>query len=280
MALVRKAGLYQLGRIAWAVAAFGSAIVLYSGNAEPFVSPSQLPGGATPMGMVGWGLGLAAVGWLVVGHLQNRAWRGAGRRAGLTPDGGSLLGASDLSGSVDGRPVQVYTVSRNTGGGGEDGSSSTTFTVVETELSEPAEEGLVVGSGDGQYDDLSSVTVDGVAAVGPEDLARAVLSGRVTGVIQEVDRGDGIAVGDAGGALTDAAPDVSGSFLGGMVESGLESSMPGDASTVTVESEGMLLDADEMRARAEAVAAVADAFEEATADRQPGDGRSATAVEE
>lgn len=271
--MVRKNQIYGISTVLWAVASFGTAIVLYSGNAEPYVSPSQLPGGATPVGLFGSGLAAAFLGWLVIGFLRSRSWRKMARRAGFDADGRLLpVGQPGLSKTVRGRPVRVGTVSRGGTGGGESGSGKTTYTRVEAELAGPAEEGLVVNR-DGVRTDLGnleSVTVAGHEVVGPENLARDVLSSRVQGVLDEASGVDSVTVGDAAGALSDAAPDVSDSLLGRLAKSTSEAAVAGDESTATVETEGLLLDADELEGRVDAVVAVADAFETATADGDPG----------
>lgn len=270
--MIRRSTRYDLAKLGWGVLSVGGAVFLYSGQAAPTVTPAQLPG--EPFHGLVAGVALAAVGVLLVSVRETGAWKAAGRRAGLSPDGGGLFGRPDLAGTVDGRTVRVRTVKRRTGSSNEGGSSKTTYTVVEAELDRPAEEGLIVTPASGGQTvstsasyridaDRADVADEELAAVGgPEDVARAVVSGRAREPLVAVD--DLVYVGDAAGALKDATGDVSGSRIGSWIQGEAADRVPGDPSVVSVETKGLVLSGDRLREQAEAVVATADAFEDAT----------------
>lgn len=273
--MVRKHNVYQGIGVVWTVLSFGAAIVTYTGNAEPYVSASQLPAAGTPLGLFGSGLALMTVGWLVLAQFEKRSWRAMARRVGLASEGRLLpYGVPDLTGSVHGRSVLVHTHKRKTGGGAE-GSNTTTYTRIEAELSGPADEGLLVARSDGDgpagLDALpaGTTTIDGFAVIGPEELARAVLTSRVRNAVESMVGADSVTVGDASGAMVDALPDTSNTLVGALYDGVADSSAFGDDATATVETKGLLLEPDRLETQVEAAVAVADAFEEATADRRP-----------
>lgn len=277
--MIGKATGYKLAKFGCMVVSVGAVVVLYSGQAEPFLSPSQLPA-ASPLVVFA---GAAAVGLLGVGVVtvqETRSFRAAGRRAGLTQDGrGGLLGKPAFSGSVGGRTVRARTVKRKSGSSSRGSTNTATFTVVEADLDRPAEAGLLVCPADGgrMRGRLASIDIDPahadvaddrLAAVGgTEAVARAVVSGRARSALLELDGFDIVFVGNASDALEEALPDVSDSRLASWFEAAVTDRVPvpGDASTVAIETEGLVLDGDRLRRQVEAVAAVADAFEEAAA---------------
>lgn len=271
--MIRKATAYNLALFAWALLVAGAAIAIWSGNAEPYVSPSQVPGGAPHMfGSVvgGWLLGA-----LVVGGLKTRGWKAAGRAAGLRPQGGGLFGKPDLVGTVHGQRVRARTRKKRTSGGGESGSSTTTFTVVEAELSEFADEGLILGYGSSNVTGMdhpapSVVTVDGeFHAVGAsEELLRELLTPRVRDALREMGDVEGLLVGDAAGMLSDAFAEMTESRLFSSFADKALDEMPGDASWVSIERKGLVLSGGELSRRIELVATVADAFEGATSGQE------------
>lgn len=276
--MIRRDTRYDLAKFGWGVLSVGGAIVLYSGAAAPTVTPSQLPG--RPFHGLAGGVAVALLGMLVVATRETAAWKAAGRRANLAPDGGGLYWKPDLVGSVHGRPVRARTKKHPVAtGSSESGSSRRTFTVVEAELDRDADEGLIVTPASGartsrtsaSYEILpenADVTDDELAAVGgPEAVAREVISGRSRTALLALDDLDLLYVGDAAGALTDVTPDVSDSRIASWVKDKATDRVPGDAATVSVETKGVLLDADRLREQAEAVAAAADAFEEARGGR-------------
>lgn len=276
MGLVRKHSLYQLALLLWGTLSFGVSIAVFTGNAEPYVTPADLPIQG-PVALFGTGLVSLLAGAFVLGRLKRRSWKRTGRAAGLTPDGG-FLGTPDLEGTVDGRAVRARTITRRTGSGGEGGSNRTTYTIVEADLAEPTEHGLLVAPGDGTDVGTGSVnvdldqlttTVDGVAAVADSDaLARDTLTQRVVDALDEPGRLEVVLVGNAADVLTDQLPDGSGltGSLFSHAKSKIADEMAGDAGTVSTEDKGLVLNATELEAQVAAVAATADSFERAIAD--------------
>lgn len=278
--MIRKKTVYDLGLMGWAMLSAGFFISAYTGNAEPYVSPSQLPGEGAPY-LFGGVVGAWLLGAFVVDRLKTRDWKAAGRAAGLTPDSGGLLGKPDLTGRIGGRAVRARTIKRKTGSGGDDGGSNkSTFTVVEADLAAPADDGLILGraaggasQGTAEFGDTSVSTEtfdDGTWAIGADEASvRDLMTGRVRTAFETLGDVDGMLVGDAAAVLTEGADEATdsriGGFLAGSIASAIADKLSGDASTVTLETKGMVLDPKRLEQQAEAVAAVADAFEDATA---------------
>jgi len=262
------------------VALSGGIILGYLGMAEPLVSPSQLPGSPVVGGAAV--VFLLAVGAVLSGYLDRRAWTRVGREAGLAPGGdagfddppgesggSSFLGEPTLSGTVDGRPVRAwtYSVSRSEG-------SNKTYSVVEARLRNPVEwSGGFGGDPDAgpENHEVDAVETRGVRGIGvrggvPDDVADRVGSGRVrealSGVDGEVSVGDLKAdfVDDMLDALPEESESMAGTFAKGMLgvaESGGE----GPSKTVGHRARGLVLDRSELDRRIEAVTAVADAVD-------------------
>lgn len=262
---------YDAAMFVWAVVVGGGSVAVAFGFTEPYLSASQIPG--DPGQIFAGGVVAVVLGALVVQVLKVRSWRAAGREAGLS-SGFALLRSPDVTGTVGGRPVRAYTHSVRKGGSGESGGRSVTYTNVEAELDGPADVGVVVTpaagpSGGSPLDvDLdeaqTAVSDDRLAAIGPEDAAEAVISGRARQTLLDLDEPGLVFVGDGADALVDALPDTGGSMMGSLFETAIRKGVPGDASTVTTTDKGLEMDGDALRRRVEAVAAVADAFEGAT----------------
>lgn len=263
---------YHLAKLGWMALAVGGAVALYAG-AVPSVSPSELPGGPA-VGFLG-GVAAAALGSVLVAVRETGAWTAAGRRAGLAPaGGGGLYRKPDLVGTVGGRTVRARAVDMHTGGGGNP-SSGRTYTLVEAELDGAADDGLVVTPADGgrtsrmptRFEiDPGDATVgdDRLAAVGPEAVARTVLSGRAREALLALDEPTLVFAGDAAGTMRTTLPDAPNSLADALLGRAAASRVPGDPATVSIEKRGLVLDGDALARRAGAVAAVADAFEAAT----------------
>ncbi len=261
---------YDAAMFVWAVVVGGGSVAVAFGFTEPYLSASQLPG--DPGQIFAGGVVAVILGAVVVQVLKVRSWRAAGREAGLSP-GFGLLRSPDVTGTVGGRPVRAYTHSVRKGGSGESGGRSVTYTNVEAELDGPADVGVVVTpaagpSGSPLDVDLdeaqTAVSDDRLAAIGPEDAAEAVISGRARQALLDLDEPGLVFVGDGADALVGALPDTGGSMMGSLFETAIRKGVPGDASTVTTTDKGLEMDGDALRRRVEAVAAVADAFEGAT----------------
>lgn len=274
MALIRKHGLYQLATIAWGVLVFAVIILTISGNARPYIAPEQVPIDG-PLQMVGVAVVLILAGVALITLLAKRSWKRAGKRAGLGPTGwGGIMGMPDLAGTVEGREVTARTVERQTGGGGESGSNTTTFTVVETTLDAPIERGLVIdpdGEGGPGPDELpvdvstqvTSVGDVGVLTKSPEFAADA-LGPRALDALLAPDALESVRAGNAADVFIDTIADaggLAGSMVGAM-EGKIRDRFP-DADTVSAERKGVVHDGAELEAYAQAVVAVADGVEDA-----------------
>jgi hypothetical protein len=263
----------------------GGIVLAYLGKVEPFVSPSQLPG--NPVYGFAAILVLFVAGGVLSDQLDRRAWLRMGRKVGLSAEGGLLpTGQPDLTGVVRGRPMRVRTVS---GGGSGPNSSSTTYTVVETDLERPVEWSGMFGAGEEGMGSrapdtgaVESTTIDGEFWMWgdvSEDVARAVLSGRVRDALGQLDSSS-VSVGDVQSnllaAVRDSIPEDSGSMTGsiasGMLDVAGVDGESGPATVVMHRTEGFLLNADTLERRAEAVAAVADEVERTDATKRPCDG--------
>lgn len=267
-----------LGAVVIAIA--GGVAAAYTGVAEPYVSQSQLPGspGHAFAGIVV----MVLVAAVFAGYLDKRAWTAMGRRAGLETEGGGLTGIPDLAGTVRGRPVRAHTYEVSRGGGGEGSRSSTTYTVVEADVGEDIEFGAVVETADGgeappTTESTQMVTVDGYKIWGDvsEDLAREILGDRVREALSTVDLSTAIRVGDPTRTMMDTIPDDADSMMARAASSmfsqaGAQRQQGTDTATVSCRTQGLLVDADELDRRLDAVATVAEAVAERTAEpRQP-----------
>lgn len=278
--MANKSGLYGLVQFGWVLAVAGTVVVILSGNAEPYVSASQLP---RPLYLTGvLAVGAVVAGLLVVSYLENRSWRTAGEAAGLAAESASALSAvgigpkPDLTGTVGGRDVRVRTEARRTGQQSEGDSKQTTYTVVETDLAASAERGAIVtrqpGDGAGpDRADVGNVSVRNVAVDdefttvdGAEDLARSVVSGAGRSDLLALEAGTMVLVGDAVGTLQDAVPEMpQDTMLGGMVDAGLSKAFPADPTTVAIQTRGLVLDGATLDRQVAGVVAAADGYEDA-----------------
>lgn len=277
MAVISKHKLYQLAILLWGVVVFGTLILTISGNARPYLSPGALPIDG-PLQFVGVGAVLVVFGALVLLRLERNAWKTAGEQAGLSPRGAGLRGKPDLVGTVDGREVRAHIVKRDTGGGGESDSINTTFTVVETDLAESTARGLIVSPANGANPGPESVPADlsgqvrsvgDVAVVGESDaFAREAITPRAENEIAKLDSDANVNAGEAADVFIDAVKDSESGLAGsmiGLMESKIKDRMPSGPETVGTERKGVILNADELETRSQAVAAVADGFENAIA---------------
>jgi len=296
MTLIRKSTLYQLAAMAWGVVVFGCLILTISGNARPFFPPEALPINR-PLQMVGVAVALIAIGVFVIRQLETRSWIKAGKEAGLSPNGlgiakptlarnASLLlilpvgleimSKPDLVGTVDGREVRARTVARNVGGGGESGSNTARFTVVETDLVESTDRGLIVTAGSPPTTGMEDVpadltdqmnTVGNITVLGEsEKFAREAVTPRVQNTLAETNTLESVHAGKSADVFLAAIKNSVG--LAGPLVSTFENKfrerVPGGPATVGTDREGVVLDGADLEARARAVAAVADGFETAS----------------
>jgi hypothetical protein len=289
MSLIRRHTAYQAALLLWALVAFGSALVVVSGNAEPYVSMSDVPTG-TPFPLFGGAFGAVLLGGVVVGRLTRRDWKRAGRQAGLAPTERSLLGKPELEGTVRGHTVRMRTVKRQTGSGGGSqtgGSSSSTYTVVEVDLNSPVHNGIMVTTsedttvfGAGVEARNHAIYVDGIGVIGAdENVTRAVLTDRVREELRAPSMLDVVLVGDVSDTLLGAIRDDSGMFASMIydkLEDKIEETNFADETTVSSEQKGILLDGTELARQVDALVAVTESFEAAGAGHGHGRQREDT----
>jgi hypothetical protein len=275
--MVRRSKLLLAVVVVVASAGIGLA---YFGMIESIVSPEQLPG--SPVAGVAGIIAVVGVGVLASRYLDTKAWTEMGTQTGLTAGGRSQFASgppekSDkpvLTGTVEGRPVRARAYT--TGGRNE---STVTYTVVETELGTPVDWHAAFGTPqtdqgpeDHPVGAVNTQTVDGVGVRGDisEDLARAVLTPAVRDAVAnvegEVSVGDPIdnAVGDMLNQIDGGEGGIAGTVAEGMLKMADETD-DGPSRVVQHRVEGLLTDGGTLTRRIEAVTAVADAVEEASA---------------
>ena len=293
-----QGALYRAAMAVWMVLVFGAWIYVDLGYTEPFLSFSDVPGGS--MGAFVGAMGVTVAGWVLISSVQQRregvAWQEAGRRAGLRPaDDSGSTSAPALTGTVNGRTITARYDKRKMGGA--EGGTWVTFTSGEAELAGPADEGVVVGTAGGRvdagigtldFDEMADTAsaAEGLVAVERGDL---ILVGTSTEAVEAVSSGlsgdalrairdlSVVSIGDASGVVARWAEarneemEGRGSSLAEYPVDNLVERVPGDATTVTVETKSSIRDGEVLRRFAEGVVAIADAFEEATA-RPPSSG--------
>lgn len=275
--MIRKESRYTGAMLGWALLVGAAFVLLYSGQAEPLVSPRDLPRPLWLSGAVAGGAILAGWGFLL--HRQEQSWRAMGLSAGLTPDESSTgllepFAKPDLAGVVDGRPVRVRAESRTVYKGSSQSSSTVTSTVVEAELEGPADEGVVIGrTGPGKSPDrtkfgrlwLPNAPVDDrfVAVGGSADLAESVLTPRAREALLATDAFGTLLVGNALESAKDHVDAMAEEeSWGNLHVDAFDDVLYDDPSTVGSQLNFVLLDVDELARQLEAVVATARAFED------------------
>lgn len=284
--MVRKDSVYRLVSLAWFAVLFFGGVGLVIGYAEGIVVPSEFPGGGP--GLVGAFVVVGLGTILLVGNLQERSWKKAGRQAGLEPEAGGFLDRisplvemPDLVGEVDGRPVRVEKYTHRVEGG-DDTKSSTDYTIVRTTLDHPIADGVHLAPEREERDGIQVNFMPGSASATADDrdftvtgdradaFEEAIRSGRAEGAIDDLRYFEALSVGDSsdaifgglGGAMVEMVDDVT----DGDVEGEIRESDDG-TSTVSHRTKGLILDGEEMGRQVEAVVAVADAAESVESGR-------------
>lgn len=285
-------------------------VAVFLGYGEPYFSLSLFPFGGVSL--------FVLIGVLVYGAKKGSGlieaweWEAAGHKVGLTPLETDLpreslsyrdqanVEKSILAGQVQGYPVRARAFKESSGSG--QGSSTRSVMIVEADLNQPVEEGMIIEPAESEYlwrDGLINTVESGpmesdifeegpnvpgtrfVALADPPELARGVLSGRARDTMAEITTLNRVLVGNAEEVFRDALPDyeekvsdIVGESIGSAVDSGIKtmaqgSQIRGDAQTVThyVTSES-ILDPAELERRVDAVVAVAKAFERERASGQ------------
>jgi hypothetical protein len=145
-----------------------------------------------------------------------------------------------MAGTVDGRTVRAFTYTVQKGGSAEGGGRSVTYTVGEAS----------------------------------QDYGNHVLTTRVRNALGDPGGADAVIVGDPTDAIMAAVPEDFGGALGSMVVSKIRDKISDrkafKAGMVSHSDKGLLLDADELGARIEAVAATAEAGDAASRETVDG----------
>jgi hypothetical protein len=284
---------YSAARLIWVALVAGAWVSLDQGYTEPWLSFTDIPGGSTGAGVIG--LIAALVGYLYISSLHRDAehaeWEETGQEAGLrrSEAGGNTSGPT-LTGTVDGRTVTASYEKRKLSAGDE-GSRRVTFTLCGAALYVPFDEGVVVGRagetvdagvGTIDFDEIAETVsaAEGLVAIETGDLIFVGTAAPIVEAVADGTSGDALravkdleiaSMGDAAGPIADWAEarneEFEDSIFGFPVENFVER-VPGDAATVTVETQAAIRDGDDLRRFAEGVVAIADAFEEGT-ERPP-----------
>jgi hypothetical protein len=269
----------RAAQFGWIIVVAAASIAAYTGNATPYVAPSQLPGGTTDAGAYMFGsilvvgFGGAALMALGVGD----SWQDMDEETDLTLGESGVTGRGTYTGVIDGREVRARTERRKTGQKTEGGSSYTTYTITEADLDAPLESGIILRrqtEEDGRMDvsdsSIEQAVVDGefvLTGVESERLAREVLTREVRGALRAVENLKTLTIGAASEVVADELPSMGDSMVGGFLEDKMEAAMTknvgGSPTTVGIETSGVLGDPSALDDRTAAVAAVADAFEDA-----------------
>jgi len=268
-----KKFVYDLFQMVWMAGAAFALLAIYTGNAEPFVAASQLPGGDASLPniyMLGT-IGVASLGPpLLKKLLTPDKWTRIQDETALT------LEDDVFSGSINGRQVRARTERRKVGGNSES-SNYATFTIVEADLESQTTKSMIIDSkgSDGGLEEFgenisaeSTVVNDEFVVIGEESetLAPEILTGRTRDALRATE-GNSVAIGATKELLSDHLSGLSDSVVGGLFKGKFEEKFDqqfgGTPTTVAINTKGQLGDPDELDRRAEAVAAVADAFEDA-----------------
>lgn len=271
--------LLSIVQFLWFVLSALSIIAIYTGNAEPYVAPSQLPAGGTPeAGMYMFGM-IAVVsfgGLAAISLLSPNRWKGMQEHTDLTLEDDGLLSTGKYTGDIHGRPVRARTITKKSAQKTEGGSSQVTYTITEADLSEPTTMGIMLGKkGEGttltDFGEMSiqSTVIDNqfvVAGAKTDTLAEDLLTREVRDALLAVANLDTMTIGAATETISQELPDTSDSMVGGFLKGKMKQSINKDVggtpTTVAIQTKGKLSDPAELNQRIEAVATVADAFEE------------------
>jgi hypothetical protein len=281
---------YKVATGGWMLFVIGAWAAGDQDYTEPWFSFSAVPGGL--VGGMAVALGAILVGAGVIGAVQQRhesgEWQEWGRQADLQPSDDETI--PELTGTIDGRTVTARYEGRRQGGGQEDEVRQVPFTSADADLASPADEGVVVGtdgveldveSGVGtlDFDDMAETAADveGLVAGESGDL---ILVGTSSSVMEALTEGlpgralraigelQIVSAGDASGVVARWAEARNEELEGSNIEYPVENlveRVPGDAGTVTVETQAAMGDGDELRRFTEGVVAIADASKESTA---------------
>lgn len=256
-------------------------IVSYTGNATPYVEPSQLPAGGTAdagVYMFGTILVVGFGGAALVSLVRGDSWQQMDEETDLTLADSGVTGRGTYTGVIDGRQVRARTKKRKTGKSTEGGSSYTTYTITEADLNSPLEKGIILQrrTEDANHVNARDSSIEQtiindeflLTGVESEQLAREVLTRDVREALRAIEGFETMTIGAGSEVIADELPSMGDSIVGGFLENKMEQAMAkdigGSATTVAIETKGVVGDPSVLNTRIAAVAAVADAFERAT----------------
>jgi len=263
--------------VGFIVVLFGPGVV-YTGNAEPYLSPPSFIGGQIDVLFLMFG-GFALL-YLFNPHklLRYRYWKAGAKANGLSPTSGGFLRPPVYTGTIRGRAVRAR-IGRNRALSTQ---TRRRYTVVEAALSGEPTSGAVISPHD--HDGVAAYNVaefptaeaNDLVAVGSDDgLARDVLDSSVTSALRSVDSFNQVYAGDAK-AAGDTLPDderVPYSTYPGLTseidaahdDSRGDRNWLGGKGWVSHVSWGTVLDSTELGRHIEAVVTVAESFDQSTA---------------
>lgn len=264
----------------WILAVAAGSIVSYTGNATPYVEPSQLPAGGTAdaeMYMFGTILVVGFGGAVAIALAAGDQWQKMNDKTDLTLTDSGVTGRGTYVGTINGREVRARTERRKTGSGTEGGSNRTTYTITEADLDSSLNEGILLRRVTDTEDrmDMSDSSTEQVVVddefvltgVESEQLGREILTREVRDAVRAVEDLETITIGKASEVIAEELPSLGDSMVGGFLEDKMTQAMTkgigGSPTTVGIETEGVVSDATVLDSRIAAVAAVADGFESA-----------------
>lgn len=269
----------RAAQFGWIIVVAAASIAAYTGNATPYVAPSQLPGGTADAGtyMFGSILVVGFGGSALMALVAGDSWQDMDEETDLTLGESGVTGRGTYTGVIDGRQVRARTEKRKTGQWTEGGSSYTTYTITEADLDAPLESGIILRrqtEGGNRMDvgdsSIEQAVIDGefvLTGVESERLAREVLTREVREALRAVENLETVTIGAASEVITEELPSMGDSMVGGFLEDKMEAAMTknvgGTPTTVGIETSGVLGDPSRLDDRTAAVAAVANAFEDA-----------------
>ncbi len=269
----------RLVQMVWILIVAAASITSYTGNARPYIEPSQLPGGTSSPGTYLFGaiLVVGFGGAAVIALASGDKWAGMAEQTNLTLEDSGVTGKGTYAGTIDSRHVRARIDRRKTGGQTEGGSSHTSYTITEADLDSAFDDGIILmrePSPDNRMDvegtPISQTVIDGefvLTGVGSEQFARDILTQDVRNAVRGVEGLETLTIGDASELVAETLPSIGDSgvsgFLQGKFEQAMTSGVGGSPTTVGIETEGVLGDANELNNRIAAVGTVANAFEDA-----------------
>jgi len=262
----------------WILLVAAAAITSYTGNARPYIEPSQLPGGTSSPEAYIFGaiLVVGFGGAALIAVSSGDPWKEMAEQTNLTLDDSGVTGNGTYSGAVDGRQVRARIDRRKTGNS-EGGSNYTSYTITEADLDSSFDEGIILrretspaNRMDAEGTPISQTVIDGefvLTGVESEQFAREILTQDVREAVRAVEDFETLTIGDASELVAETLPSMGDSMVGSLLQDKFEQAMTSDVGgsprTAGIETTGVIGNASELNNRIAAVGAVANAFEDA-----------------